>query len=166
MRTRTLLTAGALALVSTPALAATDVMIGGFLEWIVGLIVAAMGAAITAAAGAAFRWLGVERESQLYRTVEETIANGIGWAQARVVDYVDDVDVDVRSALLADVVQYVTDQAPDELRRLGLTRARLERWAESLVMQWVSIEDGPTGGGSPVEAAEDEGGQKVARLHS
>lgn len=160
----TLLIAGALALVSTAALAAdTAVDLSPVLSSLTEIAAVVLTAVGVWLARRVSRWLGVQEDDRLRGLVEDAIANGIAYAADTVRERVArGVEVDVRSALVADAADYVVDAIPDTLRRFGITPAQLDR----KIRARLSIEDDETvdGDGGGGEAVTGERVQPLSML--
>jgi hypothetical protein len=114
-----------LLLAVSAARADTLVALGHIWSGLEPFIIAALGALISAAAG----WLvylinkklGLSIDDSLRDSLQTAAANAAGLVLAQVGNRLAGVTLDVRSALVADAVNYVLEAAPDAVAHFGLT---------------------------------------------
>lgn len=135
-----------------PAFAADGGTVGAVLSALVGVLGVVLATALSTAALFFAKKLGLERRSQAYSIIEDTIQNGIMLAAKHVSERVHDFDYEFESDVLDETLGYVTEQVARELREAGMNDDALESWTRS-TMAWLlpSIVPDPDGGGDGTE---------------
>jgi hypothetical protein len=114
-----------LLLAVSAARADTLVAVGDIWAGLVPYIVAALGALISAAVGwlvyLVNRKLGLSIDDSLRDSLQTAAANAAGLVLSGLGNRLSTVSIDVRSALVADAVNYVLKAAPDAVAHFGLT---------------------------------------------
>ena len=142
MMKRTLLAAGALALVCTPAMAADfGPAVEVIVETVAALVASAVGAGLLwliAKAGKAAERYGIKVDQEaltaaagrlevaLERKLRAELGNRIPAS----------LDINVKSEVAGQLVDYAAKQLPDTLRTLGMDRAQVKRLAHEMVADW------------------------------
>lgn len=120
---RTLLSAGAMALAPTLALAATiDANPGA--AFVLEAVLAALGVVVAWGVKVLADRVGLDRDSDLRRLFEEASLNGLAYARGQLGERFDQIDLDweVEDEAVAEAAQYVLDAIPDTLRHFRLDK--------------------------------------------
>jgi len=116
-------------------LAATPVAIAGdgftldltpTVDYVVGLVVSALGAGALAVIGWAAKLLRLKVDDAVRTYLDQIAARGIDWARNRLLELGHDVSkIEVRDQWIAEAGNYLSRSAPDALKRFGLTEDRV-----------------------------------------
>ncbi|WP_424630048.1 hypothetical protein [Bradyrhizobium sp. SYSU BS000235] len=111
--------------VSSAARADTTIAVGDIWSDVVPYIVAAIGAVITFLVGWVLNLLktklGVSIDDSMRASLQTAATNAAGLVLNQLGNQLQGVKVDVKSALIADAVNYVIKAAPDAIAHFGLT---------------------------------------------
>jgi hypothetical protein len=114
--------------IAQPALAGDGptIDLSSFIDYVVGLMVAAIGTGVTAAVGWVIKLLRLKADDAIRTYLEAIAARGITYARNRLLELGHDVAmVEVRNQWVADAGTYLARSAPDALKRFGLTEDRV-----------------------------------------
>jgi hypothetical protein len=100
----------------------TTIDLTAILYYVIDLAAAALFAVLSWAGGLLARKLKLEADSEVRRYLDEAIRRAIDYGVSRAREFGKDLsEVDVRSEIVADAVDYLIPKIPDALKRFGIT---------------------------------------------